>query len=334
MAKTFRILSIDGGGLRGIIPVLVLKELERRMGGKPIYQMFDLIAGTSTGGLIACAMTVSADGKNPMYTLDQIAAIYTQRGKEIFPKKNWLENTLNEVSSLKNPEFSVQGINKVLRDLLDHKRMMNCLCPLLVTSYDLYNNQAVFFKSRHAAINPMENAELYDVCRASSAAPTYLPAYDCFYNNKRRIFIDGGIFINNPSIAALVEASKYHSDPIYNKPDIKFSDICLLSIGTGHYSANISRKKVEKWGELDWAKPITDVMMQGVNQATSYEDKELLEDHQYLRIGLEIDDENHANMADSSQETMNYLMNETSNQILGNSVLMKQLDDFILKAGL
>src|SRR4028119_1606200 len=86
MAAKFRILSLDGGGLRGIISVIVLKEMERRS-GKRITDLFDMVAGTSTGGLIACGITVSDNGISPKYTLEEIEKIYVENGKDIFPEK-------------------------------------------------------------------------------------------------------------------------------------------------------------------------------------------------------------------------------------------------------
>jgi len=334
MTQKFRILSIDGGGLRGVIPIIILQELERRMNGKRIHEMFDLFAGTSTGGLISSALAVGDENKKPLYNLEQILSIYTDRGKEIFPKREGLSNLINEISSLKNPTYPANGIDKVLRDMVAHKRMTDCIKPIFISSYDLRNNEAVFFKSRQAANDQSCNIELYEVCRATSAGPTYLPAYDGNYNNKKRIYVDGGVFMNNPSVGAIVEISRYHAEPFYNRPDLRFEDICVLSLGTGHYTDDITHKKVENWGELDWVKPISDIMMQGVNQATSYESEELLEDGQYLRMTLNIQHAQYADMADSSDETRNYLIGETRKQVINNSELMKKLDDFIKVAQL
>ncbi|HXB40292.1 MAG TPA: patatin-like phospholipase family protein, partial [Bacteroidia bacterium] len=248
MGKKFKILSIDGGGLRGVIPIIILQELEKRMKGKRIQDMFDLFAGTSTGGLITSALVVGDGNSQPMYNLDQILSIYTNRGKEIFPKKGWLGNFVNNISSLKNPTYKADGIDKVLRDMVDHKRMTNCIKPVFITAYDMYNNESVFFKSRQAATDPNCNIELYEVCRATSAGPTYLPAYDGNYGGKKRIYVDGGVFMNNPTVGAIVEVSRFHTDAIYNRPDLIFEDICVLSLGTGHYSADVAGKKVERWG--------------------------------------------------------------------------------------
>ena len=328
MAKKFRILSLDGGGLRGIIPVLILKEIERRSGEK-IFNLFDLISGTSTGGLIACGITVSDNGQTPKYTVQQIEEIYTNRGKDIFPKRNAIGNFFNSLTALKKPRFSDDGIEKVLKEYFGSKRLTDCLKPILITTFDLYNNEALFFKSRHAVVEAQRNALLKDICRATSAAPTYLPAYKFTFDNKTRVCVDGGVYINNPSVASLVEITKYHKEPIYGFDDITLDDIQVLSLGTGHYSNDIARKKVEGWGLLDWATNITDVMMQAVNQTTNYQGEELTAKGNFLRINLDITDPKYSDMADSSEEARNYLINQVETQIFGNSTLMKQLDTLI-----
>jgi patatin-like phospholipase/acyl hydrolase len=328
MAKTFRILSINGGGMRGLIPALILQDLEKRT-GKPIHQMFDLIAGTSTGGLIACALSASADNHTRLITTDQIVQIYTHHGQDIFPQHHWFYRNLNKVLSLKRPQYSTNGLNTVLRDLFKTTRISDCLVPLFIPSYDIQHNEAVFFKSRHASTDTAADVMLYDVCRATSAAPTYFSPYPCTYEGKDRTFVDGGLFMNNPSIGAVVEISKYRGDTLYNRADLQFEDICVLSLGTGDYSAGISPTRVEKWGELDWAKPITDIMMQAVNQCTAYEAAELLGDGHFLRMHLQINDAARARIDDSSTATQEYLQAETNKQILNDLGVMTQLDRFI-----
>jgi patatin-like phospholipase/acyl hydrolase len=169
--RKFNILSLDGGGLRGIIPVLILREIEKRT-GKRIHELFDLIAGTSTGGMIACGLVASDAQKKPLLTIDQILSIYTEHGKDIFPIRGTLAKMFHAVTALKRPEYSPEGLNKVLDNLFGPHRLTDCLKPVFIPSYDLNNNEAIFFKSRHAALDPASDALLTDVCRATSAAPT------------------------------------------------------------------------------------------------------------------------------------------------------------------
>lgn len=334
MGKKFRILSLDGGGLRGIIPVMILQELERRMGGKRIHEMFDMIAGTSTGGLITSAITLG-DGKGGVkYSLDTIKDVYMNRGKEIFPQRSGFSNFIGKIKDLKSPKYSDAGIDKVLRELLGNARLTDCVKPVFITTYDMRKNKAVLFKSGHAVVNPGRNPELYDVCRATSAGPTYLPAYEFIYDGEPTICVDGGVYMNNPAVGALVEISKYHNTPPYNRPELEWNDICMLSIGTGHYTRDVTALDVKTWGQLDWVVPISDIMMHGVNQTTDYEARELLDKGNYMRLTIDIKDATKADMADSSDETRNYLISEVQQQLLGNATLMAELDTFIRQAEL
>jgi len=327
MAK-FRILSIDGGGLRGIIPIKILQHIES-LTGVQTFDMFDMIVGTSTGGLIACALTASADGKRPKYTTADLEQLYIKDGKTIFPPGNIIQ----EVRALMGPKYSPNGLQTVLTNLLDGLKVSDCLKPIFVPSYDILNNEAIFFKSRHLKTNPLENVSLVDVCRATSAAPTYLPAYQFSFGGKQRVCVDGGVFMNNPSVGAIVELSKYGSD-YYNYDSKAFpADLYVLSLGTGHYTEDLANKKYEEGGELNWAAEISDVMMQGVNTTTCYEADELLDDGNFLRLTIQIDDAKYADMADSSDETRNYLIGEVA-KLWTDQTVNTSLQAFINKAEL
>ena len=324
MAK-FRILSIDGGGLRGIIPVKILQHIES-LTGLQTFDMFDMVVGASTGGLITCALTASADGKRPKYTASDLVQLYTQDGKTIFPK----QNILNKVESLLQPKFKPDGQQSVLTNLLGDLKMSHCLKPIFIPTYDILNNEAVFFKTRHLKTETDEDAKLVDVCRATSAAPTYLPAYNLTFGGKLRTCIDGGVFMNNPSVGAIVEVSKYGY--YYNVKDFS-SDVCILSLGTGHYTEDLAKGKFESGGDLTWAAEISDVMMQGVNTTTCYEADELLDDGNFLRLTIQIDNAEYADLADSSDDTRNYLIGKVA-QLWTDQAVNSALQAFINNAGL
>jgi hypothetical protein len=131
--------------------------------------------------------------------------------------------------------------------------------------------------------------------------------------------------MNNPSVGAIVEASKYHD--VYKFSD--FDDIALLSLGTGHYTKDLVKKKVQGFGQLDWAVPITDIMMQAVNQTTCYKAEQLLPEGNFLRLSIDIDEEKYSDMADSSDKTRNYLMDKVKRDVIENPEEMKRLDRFL-----
>ncbi len=350
--KTLRILSIDGGGLRGVVPVTILTELQNRIPKKKnnhkkeIWECFDLIAGTSTGGLIASAITLKDEKSidpRAKYSLNEILNIYINRGKEIFPEHNWFANRWHDLKDIWRPIFSEEGIAKVFRDTVGESRISDCLTNILISTYDLNNNIPLFFKSIDHKYDSNLDAQLYDICRATSAGPTYLPTYRFNYpkNPKEELphrnCIDGGVFVNNPSMAALAEVLKNTKDydatfQTNETPDLK--NIFVLSIGTGTYSNSIKDKKSAYKGELFWAENISEIMMRGVNKTTHYEMTEIMKEDNYLRLTINIDKEEHSEMSDSSQGTTDYLIEATQTQVLNNIQLMNKLDNFIIKSGL
>ena len=317
MNKKFRILSIDGGGLRGLVPLLILKEIEK-ITGKKIYELFDLIVGTSTGGIVACGLTATKDGKTPLLSIDKLIELYTTKGSVIFPYK---ENIFTKINSVFNPKFCPDGLDKSLKEYFQDLRLSNTLKPIIVTSYDIRNNEVIMIKSRKSN-EPGYNSLIKDVCRATSAAPTYLPSYEMSFGNKQRTCIDGGVFINNPSLAGVSDVIRNG----YGFDDLDVDDISLLSLGTGIYTENIGVKDTKSWGLKDWVKPITDVMSQATSKAVDYECTELLEN--YLRVQVTIDDKDRSDMSDSRIETVNYLISRVNTQVLGNINRINEIKEF------
>lgn len=330
---TFNILSIDGGGLRGIVPISILQKIES-MTGKRVQDIFDMIAGTSTGGLIACCLTLRNDTNqlSPKYSLEQIADIYTRYGNTIFPIRSGIDRILHRIISLFAPAYSPEGLDQVLRQFISQQTISQALRPILVSTYDLSSNQPVFFKSSEAAGDASADARIYDVCRATSAAPTYLPAYSFTHKNQPITGIDGGVFVNNPSMAALAEISRYGNAGFYHKkdgPPVAYDDIRILSLGTGSYEGTISEEEAVSWGQLQWITRITDIMMKGVNKSTHYETHEMLDPGKYLRLSIEIRDEKYADMADARPATRQYLLQQVAEQVTENPVQLNLLQQFL-----
>jgi uncharacterized protein len=346
--KPILILSIDGGGLRGVVPLTILSEVQRKLNpGKDIWQCFDLVAGTSTGGLITCALTLRDDRvpfTKARYTIEDILNIYLNDGHIIFPAHRGLRKLWHSISAIARPRFSERGIEKVFRSVLNDYRVSDCLTNILVSTYDLNNNMPLFFKSIDNKMNKNLDAQLYDICRATSAGPTYLPTYRFDYpknqpeEDMHRNCIDGGIYVNNPAMAALAEVVKNLKcyDPGFDekKEEVDFDKIFVLSIGTGTYSNKISDKASANKGLLYWAKHISELMMRGVNKTTDYEMQQVMEDGNYLRLKIDIDNAAHAEMSDSSTATANYLIDATRKQVLEDAKQMQKLDDFLIKCGL
>lgn len=330
---TFNILCIDGGGLRGVIPISILQKIEE-ITGKKVQETFDMFSGTSTGGLIACCLTLRHEQQpdQPKYTLQQIADIYTNKGKIIFPIKSGLGRLIHRITGLFAPAYSADGIDEVLREYITVQKIKEALHPVLVSTYDLNSNQPVFFKTSEAAGDESANAGIYDVCRATSAAPTYLPAYSFMYKNKPITAIDGGVYINNPTMAALAEISRYGNSGFYQKKDgtpVHFDEVRVLSLGTGSYEGTVSEEQAVSWGQLQWITKITDIMMKGVNKSTHYEATEMMDAGKYLRLNIDIREEKYADMADARDTTRQYLMQEVAAQVTANPAVIDQLKQFL-----
>jgi patatin-like phospholipase/acyl hydrolase len=318
MGKKVRILSIDGGGLRGIVPLLILKEIEKET-GKKIHELFDLIVGTSTGGIITCGLTCTKDGKNPLVTIDQLIELYTTKGNEIFPySKNIFSKIGKGINSVFNPKFKPNGLERLLEQYFADYTLLNTLKPIIVTSYDIKNNEVIMFKSRKAKDNSTYNAKLKDICRATSAAPTYLPSYEMYFDTKNRVLVDGGVYINNPALAGVADLIK--------SSGVNIEDVECLSLGTGAHSETFGIKS-EGWGMVNWVKPITTVMMQASSKSVVYECEQFLS--KYHRVQVTIDDEKKSDMSDSRPETTNYIIDITNNQVVKNKSEMKKIINFL-----
>ena len=350
----FRILSIDGGGLRGIVPALVLKHVERLSGVKRVQNSFELLAGASTGALIAAGLTV-ADRNDPekrsRLTVDDIVEVYRQRGKVIFPgtSRFFLARWKQWVMDLLNPKFGTDGLDVVLRSLLYEMdlyspRLLDCNRPLFICSYDLATNSPLIFTSREAFEDPMRNVQVYDACRATSAGPTYLPPYRFALNHAhdrattdRVTCIDGGVFMNNPAMGALVEVLEHQGGAYYDVPDLDLSDIYLLSIGTGHLPQRIAEGS-QRWGRFGWSKCIFDVMMWGSSQVVDEQVRTALGLRartgklNYLRINVEIKDKKYSDMANSDAASLAHLEERVEEDFMQNAFIQDELLRFIADA--
>jgi len=339
----FRILSIDGGGLRGIIPLQVIRYIEL-VTGKPIHQSFDLIAGTSTGGLLTCALTLedkqSVIGDSRKYSLDDIEHIYKERGKEIFPILNgFYQRNKNSFSKWFSPQFSSKNLENVLFEYFGDNMITSCLRPILLTSFDIHRNRPIYFTTREATFIHDKNSKLTEICRASSAAPTYFSSHNFNYDGENITCIDGGIVMNNPSIGALVEVlgnPEYKNYQLDNK-QLSLKDITVLSLGTGRSNKLLNSSKSKTWGRLGWIKPIIDISTGGPVKMVDQQIKTIFKasglQSNYLRIDIDIE-EKYSEMSDSKPETMDYLFREANSQILHNHTLLYRLKHFLEGSGL
>ncbi len=294
-----RILAIDGGGIRGLIPALVLTEVER-LTGKRIAELFDLIAGTSTGGILAAGLTVpDASGTAPMYRAEQLVGLYRDHGKEIFSsgflRKTW--------SLLVGAEYSPHNLEEHLKKQLGEHRLADAVTGLLITAYDMHEGKAWFFSRLAAQRQADRNFLLWEVCRATSAAPTYFPPFKL--PNEKATLVDGGVFANNPGLCAWVDEHE-GIDPK--------APVMLLSLGTGSVPHPVTFTRARRWGKIGWAQPAIGAFLDGQSDTAEYQLGRLLDPTVYLRLQPKLTAE-HEKMDDASKANLGALERATADLI-------------------
>jgi patatin-like phospholipase/acyl hydrolase len=262
-------LSIDGGGIRGIIPALVLAEIERQT-KRPACELFDLIAGTSAGGIITLGVTAPGQNGKPLHTAAELADFFVEDGPKIFSRS--LLRTIRTLDGLCEEKYSVNGLEAALRRNLGGALLSEALSDVLITSYDVKSHEPLFFKSRAARTEPGRNYPMRVVARATSAAPTYfepehaIPPAAAPGEPSDYALVDGGTFANNPAMCAYAEATRDHHG----------ADILVVSLGTGRLTESIPFRKAKRWGLVEWARPLLGVIMDGASAATDYQLDQLL----------------------------------------------------------
>ena len=299
-----RLLSIDGGGIRGIITATILAALENKLndkykaknGKEPVRplrlaQFFDLLAGTSTGGILAAALLAPDldDPTYPRYSAQEAVDLYLKNGQFIFTKSSSARWPLGTVFF--KAKYRKENMEATLEKYFGDLRMSQLVKPCLITSYDFEKRRAVFF-TQHDAIRKGSMYDFYvrDVARSTGAAPTYFPPgraeseADLVYHT-----IDGGLFANNPTMCAVIESLKLFGgeDTLLNP-----SNMFILSMGTGTVEKQYPHDKARKWGMVGWLKPIIDIMMSAVSETVDYQLKKLYDSmkrkDQYIRIMPEL----------------------------------------------
>jgi uncharacterized protein len=263
-----KILSIDGGGIRGLIPALVLAEIESRT-GRAIARCFDLIAGTSTGGILAMGLARDDGNGTPRFSAGDLADIYQTRGKEIFSRSLW--KGAASLGGMADETYSHKGLEKVMDEYFGDDPMGAGITRLLITSYDIQNRTPVFLKSWK---EDHRSVQMKHAARATSAAPTYFEPALTPIGGATKALIDGGIFINSPSVSAYAEAKKIFPDE---------TEFCLLSLGTGELIRPIAYNEARDWGKMGWLAPLLSCMFDGAADAANYQMKMFL-GNQYIRL--------------------------------------------------
>ena len=273
-----KVLSIDGGGIRGLIPALVLAEIEQRT-ERRIADLVDMIAGTSTGGILACAL-----GKPDPLPAAEIAALYVEEGPKIFDRS--LLKQITSLGGYLDERYSSSGLVAALERYLGDTPMSAATLPLLLTAYDTEARAIHLLRSE----GEHSGASMVDAAHATSAAPTYFEPVQL----DGATLIDGGVFAINPSLVAFAE--------VRGKLDL------LLSLGTGEHTRPLPYEKIKGWGELEWARPVIDVVFDGGQDAVDMQLRALLPDG-FVRLQTQLENASD-DLDDASSDNLDRLRDE------------------------
>ncbi|MGM0897024.1 MAG: patatin-like phospholipase family protein [Bacillota bacterium] len=272
-----KILSIDGGGIRGILPAMMLCELERRT-GKPVAEQFDVFVGTSTGAILALGLLVP-DGKQPRYSANDILRLYEQEAERMF-RKSFLHRSFGLVGRFLHTQYSHKEFEQVLKVYFDSLKLSDLLKPAIVPSYDIQSRRAHFFKSTFSKLDERPpDSEIRHIIRAATAAPSYFaPAK--MPNYPKSAFIDGGVFANDPGMCAYAEGLELYQE--------ETEDFLLVSLGTGQAQREIDVTGWRAWFHYGWARSLLKVMMDGSSDSVDHQLRHMLqsegENQRYYRF--------------------------------------------------
>jgi uncharacterized protein len=241
----YRVLAIDGGGIRGIIPAAVLAELERRIAPRPLAELFDLIVGTSTGGILALGLA-APEGGRPRHTAEHLLELYESEAQTIFPGGGprtltqrvfgtrdpgaWFRDPVelllrrsSQPEASRGARYPLEGLESVLEHYLGDVPLAEAVADVIVTSYDMVYREPVMFSTRDRA-GFVTDVSMRVAARATSAGPTYFEPQALSTVEGDRMLIDGGVYVNNPSVLGylLGHRAAGHSRPLV-----------LVSLGTG-----------------------------------------------------------------------------------------------------
>lgn len=253
--RPYRILSLDGGGIKGAFTAELLRLCEEAFSNEqPLRRYFDCIAGTSTGGIIALGLSIDM----PM---SDVVGFYRDDGRKIFPPlptDRW-GGTKRFFRSLNKPRLKHEALEEALKARFGHRLLGEARTRLVIPAFMMPKTEITVFKTdHHGDFKNDYRTPMWKVARSTSAAPTYLKGLEDEASGK--IFMDGGVWANNPVMVALVDAMSAY--------DLSFSQIEILSIGTGNPPFHLKIDDVHG-GLIAWKQVIEAAMFLTSDNATS-----------------------------------------------------------------
>ncbi len=336
--KQFKILSLDGGGVRGMISATILKEIEYQLevycqkNNQPtvkLHDYFDVVAGTSTGSILAAGIAAKISA-------EQLIKFYQDNAETIFNKgtrqgRKWgqvlelIPQNLSHQFGL-YPNQNGQGLAKVLPEKLINEqgqplKLNEISKPILfIPAYDTYSRNTTWFASNRKEANLwFKDIEVWQLCVASAAAPTFFPAYPLpFTDGKQLPHVDGGVSANNPSLSAIAHILDTELKEIGGN----LGNISVLSIGTGNTTQVFTYEKIKKWGLLGIISHVADIFLNPGSQNTEAICQQFLRsvatpDHcNYLRLNFDLN-KAFEGERDQTGKTLREPKKHPTNQYLG-----------------
>ena len=359
--EKFRILSLDGGGIRGVLSARLLQEVEiivQETTGQKLHEYFHLVAGTSTGSILAAGIACQ---KNARDMID----LYKEQGNNIFlqgvrdqRKWRWLGRAIgaNALYPHKDKNWGFANVFKkiLLKPGNDYYGLANVLTralrnpvtkkpaiiadeeiekqiQLLILAYDVKSRNTTWFSNDDLeGWCCKKNIPLWQICTASASAPTFFPPYQISYwdeeqkEQKKLTHIDGGVAANNPALAAVSHALSMTTTGDRKKP-CKLEDIAVLSIGTGKTTSSYTYDDVKKWGLFDWVRKIPDIFMDPNAENTENICRRMflgVSHKNYLRLGFDL------NIQDQDKkDEIRQLYKKCLEKNIGKSNISEEIDD-------
>jgi patatin-like phospholipase/acyl hydrolase len=330
MSGPVRILSLDGGGIRGVISARVLVMLEELADGRRIGELFDMIAGTSTGGILALGATVPGPDGRPRFSAKELLDVYVSGGQRIFPgggRPTWkqrrlgstegrnlagdLQNAAQRFGSIfggnrdfaGNARYFPTGLEEVLAEKLRDTPLGAAVTHVAITAYDMRTAAPYVFRSWQVSGQP--RPLMRDVARATSAGPTYFPPQSLDLGGREGVLVDGGLVANNPVMVAYTDAQQIYPQREY----------IVLSLGTGTKAKpNPADTTYDAIRSRNWVATARGVMTAAMDGNSALQDQTLAsllnqpqEPARYVRLQAELGTCNFA-MDDASANNVNCLL--------------------------
>jgi uncharacterized protein len=311
----FQILSLSGGGYLGLYTISILAEFERRI-GRPIATSFDLLAGTSIGGIIALALAAQTPAHD-------IKASFEEDGRTIFSSRSTPQTKVGELwdflRSFLSAKYDNQSLRQTIARIVGENTLIGQLKhPVVIPAVNLTKGKPQVFKTDHHPDFQVDHSRrVVDVALATSAAPTYFPIATI----GDELFVDGGLFANSPDLIALHEAEHFFGQKIDN--------LFMLSVGTTTSKFSFSQARGLNLGTLAWSRRFAQVLLASQQLDVEYIVRHRLGDR-YLRVDAEQSREQERDLGldiatSRAQTTVRGLASATVQEYLGNRALRQML---------